>query len=103
MKMPSPELERLVTSGVLIHEPPIREEFEGLVRQASATLNDSKNPDLSAESRFQLAYGAAHSLSLAALRWHGYRSRNRQIVFQALAHTRGTPPPSGERWRRATT
>ncbi|MCA1732522.1 MAG: hypothetical protein LC732_02850 [Acidobacteria bacterium] len=91
MKMPSPELDRLVTTGVLAHEAPIREEFEGLVRQAAATLNDSKNLALATESRFQLAYGAAHSLSLAALRWHGYRPRNRQVVFQALAHTLGTP------------
>jgi hypothetical protein len=89
--MPSAELDRLVASGVLTHEAPILEEFDGLVRHASATLNDSKNPALASESRFQLAYGAAHSLSLAALRWHGYRPRNRQIVFQALALTLGTP------------
>src|SRR5687768_7568398 len=49
---------------------------------------------LSLESRFRLAYAAAHSLALAALRWHGYRPRNRQIVFQALAHTLGTPTPT---------
>ena len=34
---------------------------------------------------------AVHSIALAALRWHGYRPRNRQIVFQALAHTLQTP------------
>lgn len=27
----------------------------------------------------------------AALRWHGYRSDTRYLVFQALAHTLGTP------------
>ena len=90
--MPSPELDRLVDSRLLEREPPIREEFEGLVRHASATLVDARNESLSLESRFQLAYGTAHSIALAALRWHGYRPRNnRQIVFQALAHTMNTP------------
>ena len=42
---------------------------------------------LSLESRFDLAYNAAHALSLAALRWHGYRSENRYLVFQSLTHT----------------
>jgi hypothetical protein len=30
------------------------------------------------------------------LRWHGYRSENRYLVFQALAHTVGFPPA---KWR----
>jgi len=91
--MPSPELDRLVAINLLQHETPIHEEFEGLMREAALTLADAKNEDLSPESRFRLAYGAVHSLALAALRWHGYRPRNRQIVFQALAHTLGTPAP----------
>jgi hypothetical protein len=41
------------------------------------------------ESRFDLAYNAAHALCLAALRWHGYRPTNRYIVFQGLPHTLG--------------
>ena len=41
------------------------------------------------ESRFDLAYNAAHGLCLAALRWHGYRSNHRYIVFQVLPHTLG--------------
>ena len=48
------------------------------------------------ESRFDLAYNAAHAISLAALRWHGYRSENRYIVFQYLQHTIGVGP---EIWR----
>jgi hypothetical protein len=40
-----------------------------------------------AESRFDLAYGAAHGFALAALRQKGYRSENRFTVFQALPHT----------------
>ena len=43
-----------------------------------------------------MAYNAAHALSLAALRWHGYRSTNRYIVFQLLPHTLGLGP---EVWR----
>ena len=39
--------------------------------------------------RFDLAYNAAHALSLAALRRLGYRAANRYIVFQVLPHTLG--------------
>jgi hypothetical protein len=46
---------------------------------------------LSLESRFDLAYNAAHALSLAALRRKGYRSENRYIVFQLLPLTTGVP------------
>ena len=35
-------------------------------------------------------------MSLAALRWHGYRASNRYIVFQVLPHTLGLGP---EVWR----
>jgi hypothetical protein len=92
--MPSAELDRLVAINLLAHEAPIRTEYEGLVEDAAATLTDAQNETLSPESRFRLAYGAVHSLALAALRWHGYRPRNnRQIVFQALAHTLGVPVP----------
>jgi len=37
-----------------------------------------------------------HALSLAALRWHGYRSESRYIVFQCLQHTVGL---SNGKWR----
>lgn len=46
--------------------------------------------------RFDLAYGAAHALCLAALRYHGFRPSNRYIVFQALPDTLGLGP---EVWR----
>jgi hypothetical protein len=51
---------------------------------------------LSLESRFVLGYNAAHALSLAALRWHGYRAQSRYLVFQCLPHTLGIP---SEQWR----
>ena len=44
---------------------------------------------LSQEGQFLSTYGAAHLLALAALRWHGYRSDSRYIVFQCLQHTIG--------------
>lgn len=87
--MPSPELERLVAIGNLKREPWLREEFEGLVHSAETRLEDAGNDDLAVESRFDLAYGAAHAASLAALRWHGYRSQSRYLVFQTLPHTLG--------------
>ena len=85
--MPSP-FEQLTGPGkVLKAEPPDRKEFEGLKRSGQARLHDAKNTSLSLESRFDLAYNAAHSLCLAALRWHGYRPSQRYIVFQLLPHT----------------
>jgi hypothetical protein len=77
-------------------EPPDAKEFAGLRRAALARLTDSAKNFNSPESRFDLAYNAAHALCLAALRWHGYRSTNRYIVFQALPHTLGLGP---EVWR----
>jgi hypothetical protein len=51
---------------------------------------------LSLESRFDLAYTAAHALALAALRWHGYRSHKRYLVFRCLKHTVDLPDT---KWR----
>ncbi len=71
-------------------------EFAGLLRSGLARLKDAGNTTLALESRFDLAYNAAHSLSLAALRRLGYRAGNRYIVFQVLPHTLGLGP---EVWR----
>lgn len=61
-----------------------------------ARLHDAQNTTLALESRFDLAYNAAHALCLAALRHMGYRASNRYIVFQVLPHTLGLRP---EVWR----
>jgi hypothetical protein len=61
-----------------------------------ARLHDAQNTTLALESRFDLAYNAAHALCLAALRRMGYRASNRYIVFQVLPHTLGLGP---EVWR----
>lgn len=82
--------------GSLAEEPPGRNEFNGLKKSGLARLLDAAKTDLSLESRFDLAYNAAHALCLAALRSHGYRAKNRYIVFQVLPDTLGLGP---EVWR----
>lgn len=77
--------------GKLKAEPPNQIEFDKLVQSAGRRLRDADNPALASDSRFSLAYDAAHSLALAALRWHGFRSENRYLVFQALPHTLAFP------------
>ena len=77
-------------------EPPDAKEFAGLQRSGLARLKDAAQPTLAVESRFDLAYNAAHARCLAPMRWHGYRSGNRFIVFQLLPHTLGLGP---EVWR----
>src|SRR5580692_7921640 len=85
--MTKQELENLVQINQLKREPGTRAEFDGMVGSAKKRLADARNESLSPESRFDLAYGAAHGFALAALRLKGYRSENRYVVFQALAHT----------------
>jgi hypothetical protein len=82
--------------GSLKREAPDADEYSGLIRSASVRLTDAENLDNSIESRFDLAYNAAHALCLAALRHAGFRSQNRYVVFQALPHTLGLGP---EVWR----
>jgi len=66
------------------------------MRSAQERATDAQNLGLALSSRFTLAYDASHSLALAALRAHGYRSEDRYLVFQCLAHTLGWSP---EQWR----
>lgn len=94
--MPHDQLENLVKVGKLKTEPASDEEIAGLMRSGLARLQDARNETLSIESRFDLAYNAAHALSLVALRKAGYRSENRYLVFQCLTHTLDLP---NEQWR----
>lgn len=94
--MPDP-LDNLCGPGKALRaEAPDAAELAGLIRSGLARLNDAGNTSLSLESRFDLAYNAAHALCLAALRRKGYRAGNRYIVFQVLPHTLGLGP---EVWR----
>ncbi|MBI1905281.1 MAG: hypothetical protein HYS20_03415 [Rhodocyclales bacterium] len=81
----------LVKTGALKAEPPDAREFAGLLRSGVVRLADAQMLGLSPESRFDLAYNAAHALALAALRHKGFRSENRYLVFQSLAHTLDMP------------
>jgi len=83
------QLDNLVKINKLKVEPPDQNEFDGMVNSAKRRLHDSQVVGLSEDSQFSLAYGAAHALALAAIRWHGYRSDNRYLVFQCLQHTVG--------------
>lgn len=74
-------LDNLAARDMLKVEAPSTDEVSRLVRSGAARLKDAKNECLSLESRFDLAYNAAHVLSLAALRIAGYRSNNRYLVF----------------------
>ncbi len=94
--MPS-QLDNLVAGGSLHREAPDSTEYEGLVRSGRIRLHDAESTSNALESRFDLAYNAAHALCLAALRRAGYRPANkRYVVFQALPHTLGLGP---EVWR----
>jgi hypothetical protein len=93
--MTSP-LENLEASGQLHPEPFDSREYDGLVSSGRIRLSDAENPALSLESRFDLAYNAAHALCLAALRRAGFRPANRYIVFQVLPQTLGV---GSEVWR----
>ena len=89
-------LDKLVAIGKLKAEPRIDAEVGRLLAMARTRLADARLAGASREGRFTSAYNAAHAASLAALRWHGYRSENRFIVFQCLTHTLNWP---AARWR----
>lgn len=67
-------------------------ELQRLTALAHAWLADCRHPDLSDATRFTLAYGAAHAISMAALRNRGYRTDKRYLVFQLLPQTLGVGP-----------
>lgn len=92
----SRQLQNLVAIGKLKREPSSELEIAGLIRSGRVRLKDAAGSKLSIDGRFDLAYNAAHALSLAALRWHGYRSENRYLVFQCLEHTVQLPK---SQWR----
>ena len=101
--MTSP-LENLCGPGQSLRkEAPDAKEFAGLQQSGRRRLADAENQANSLESRFDLAYNAAHALCLAALRRSGYRATNRYIVFQVLPHTLGVGPEVCVCWPSAMT
>lgn len=89
-------LDNLVKVRQLKAEPPDAAEIARLLQMAQTRLNDARQVGVSLEGRFSSAYTAAHLAALAALRWHGYRSENRYLVFQCIGHTIAWP---AARWR----
>ncbi len=87
-------LERLVGKS-LNREPVDADERAGMLAAAENSLRDARQTTISLQSRFTLAYNAGHSAALSALRFRGYRSNNRYIVFQSLQSTLGYKP---EQW-----
>ena len=69
--MSKKELDNLVRINRLKAEPGSRREFAGMLNSARTRLADAQNESLDPDSQFDLAYGAAHRLALAALRHQG--------------------------------
>ena len=90
------ELDNLVKIRQLSVGGATESEVGNLIERGLKKLRDSKRVDLDPESQFDLVYNAAHALSLAALRYAGYRSENRYTVFQCTQHTINLEP---EFWR----
>jgi hypothetical protein len=91
----SAQLANLARINKLKLEAPDARELAGLLRSSRVRLQDARQVSLALESRFDLAYNAAHAAALAALRAHGYRSENRYLAFQCLEHTLQFKP---EQW-----
>ena len=80
----SSNLENLAKIGRLKAEPPSQIEIDGLVASGRKRLKDAKNPVNELESRFDLAYSAAHAFSLAALRRQATAPRTATLYFKSL-------------------
>ena len=89
-------LDNLVEIGKLSRESPDQAQIDGLIELATERLSDIETTGISRAGKFSAAYAVAHSLGLAAMRWHGYRSDNRYLVFQCLQHTLGL---ENAKWR----
>ena len=87
--MSNAALLNLVKIGQLKAEHASALDIERLLAMARKHLDDAKRESNSIEGRFISAYSVGHAAGLAALRWHGYRSENRYLVFQTLQHTVG--------------
>lgn len=87
--MAKPKLDNLVKINQLKAEPPLRKEYDGMLKSAQRGLADAQNESIETDSQFDLAVEAAYKFALAALRREGYRSENRITVYQTLTHTIG--------------
>ena len=74
--MSKQELDNLVQINRFKTEPACRTEFDRMIASARVRLADAQNESIDPDSQFDLAYGAAHRLALAALRHQGDPSWN---------------------------
>ncbi len=74
------ELDNLVNIRRLKAEAASRKEFDGMLRSARTRLADAQNESLDPDSQFDLAYGAAHRLALAALQGSHGVGRNSERI-----------------------
>src|SRR5438874_4474506 len=90
-RMPSysNSLDRRAATGALSKAPATQIELDRRVETARVLLRDAGIASLSMHSRFGLACEAARGLALAALRWHGYRPSNAEIMFELLPQMLG--------------
>jgi hypothetical protein len=63
--MPPDRLENLVRTGDLVPEAPYEPDLQRLLASARARLSDAERTDITFDSRFDLAYNAAHALAQA--------------------------------------
>lgn len=61
------QLDNLARVGQLKPEPAADTEIQSLLHSGLCRLEDAARKELSLESRFDLAYNAAHALALASL------------------------------------
>lgn len=69
-------LDSLVKARSLKEEPPDQGQIDGMIGLAKIRLTDTEVRGLSEEGRFSSAYGAAHSLALAARLEESNESQN---------------------------
>ena len=94
--MTSPKLERLARAGELKVEAVTPLEVRRQVDRAAGLLADSRRGSLAAESRLNLLCAAALAAAAAALAARGYRSDNRNLVFECLEESAAL---SSAQWR----
>lgn len=87
-------LENLLQIDKLKPHEPSREELQRLLAAARRNLKDAQLADLSAESRFDIAYKALMQCALLAMMAHGYRPSTNEpghhaLVIQSLPKTLG--------------
>lgn len=87
------KIDDLEKSGEIVRLPSSRKELQNLARAAKRLLGDAENPDVSPETRLDLAYQVILTTAKLALRTTGYRLRGHKDehlrTINTLSHTLG--------------